>query len=90
MVANSSEAGGRAPVTGASFDAQFRNAREMAARGERFVWNLPSNVRDQKLPVWKSDFYGAFVLNRRAVLHAIDATQSPGALVGFHTGSDIL
>ena len=48
MVANSSEAGGRAPVTGASFDAQFRSARDMAARGERFVWNLPSNVRDQK------------------------------------------
>ena len=25
-------------------------------------------------PVWKSKFYGAFVLNRRVVLHAIDAT----------------
>ena len=24
-------------------------------------------------PVWKSKFYGAFVLNRRVVLHAIDA-----------------
>ena len=24
-------------------------------------------------PVWKSNFYGAFVLNRRVVLHAIDA-----------------
>ena len=24
--------------------------------------------------VWKSKFYGAFVLNRRVVLHAIDAT----------------
>ena len=48
MVANSSEAGGRAPVTGASFDAQFRNARDMAAKGEAFVWNLPQDVRDQK------------------------------------------
>jgi hypothetical protein len=48
MVANSSEAGGRAPVTGASFDAQFRNARDMAAKGEAFVWRLPSDVRDQK------------------------------------------
>ena len=48
MVANSSEAGGRAPVTGASFDAQFRNARDMAARGETFFWRLPSDVRDQK------------------------------------------
>ena len=25
-------------------------------------------------PVWKSKFYGAFVLNHRVVLHAIDAT----------------
>ena len=25
-------------------------------------------------PVWKSKFYGAFVLNRRVHLHAIDAT----------------
>ena len=24
-------------------------------------------------PVWKSKFYGAFVLNHRVVLHAIDA-----------------
>ena len=76
MVANSSEAGGRAPVTGASFDAQFRSARDLAAKGEAFVWNLPSNVRDQKRPVRKSEFYGAFVLNRRAVLHAIDATPA--------------
>ena len=35
------------------------------------------------LPVWKSKFYGAFVLNRRVDLHAIDAT-----LVDFHTGVD--
>ena len=26
--------------------------------------------------VWKSKFYGAFVLNRRVVLHAIDATPA--------------
>jgi len=32
--------------------------------------------------VWKSKF-GAFSLNRRVVLHAIDAT--PDALVDFHT-----
>ena len=46
--------------------------------------------------VWKSKFYGAFVLNRRVVLHAIDATparwraasspsNAPDALVDFHT-----
>ena len=28
------------------------------------------------LPVWKSKFYGAFVLNRRVGLHAIDATPA--------------
>ena len=27
-------------------------------------------------PVWKSKFYGAFVLNRRVNLHAIDATPA--------------
>ena len=26
--------------------------------------------------MWKSKFYGAFVLNRRVVLHAIDATPA--------------
>jgi hypothetical protein len=26
--------------------------------------------------VWKSNFYGAFVLNHRVVLHAIDATPA--------------
>jgi hypothetical protein len=26
--------------------------------------------------LWKSEFYGAFVLNRRVVLHAIDATPA--------------
>ena len=28
------------------------------------------------IPVWKSKFYGAFVLNHRVVLHAIDATPA--------------
>ena len=40
--------------------------------------------------MWKSKFYGA-LLNRRVVLHAIDATPArwrsePDALVDFHTG----
>ena len=29
-----------------------------------------------RTPVWKSKLYGAFVLNRRVVLHAIDATPA--------------
>ena len=32
--------------------------------------------RDEERPVWKSKFCGAFVLNRRVVLHAIDATPA--------------
>ena len=51
-------------------------------------------------PVWKSTFLGAFVLNHRVDLHAIDATparwrgdlvkncRAPGALVDFHTDRD--
>ena len=44
-------------------------------------------------PVWKSKFYGAFVLNHRVVLHAIDATpaliQSLAVkFFDFHTASD--
>ena len=30
----------------------------------------------RRRPVWKSKFYGAFVLNHRVVLHAIDATPA--------------
>ena len=34
------------------------------------------NDDDEELPaVWKSKFYGAFVLNHRVYLHAIDATS---------------
>ena len=29
-----------------------------------------------RVVVWKSKFYGAFVLNHRVVLHAIDATPA--------------
>ena len=53
-----------------------------------------------QVPVWKSTFYGVFVLKRRVVFHAIDATparwrgdagsspldRAPDALVDFHTG----
>ena len=31
---------------------------------------------DKLQTVWKSNFYGAFVLNRRVDLHAIDATRA--------------
>ena len=32
--------------------------------------------REEARPVWKSKFYGAFVLNHRVVLHSIDATPA--------------
>ena len=35
---------------------------------------IVESMRYSLLAVWKSKFYGAFVLNRRVVLHAIDAT----------------
>merc|ERR1719409_1118150 len=36
---------------------------------------VPAGRRDLR-PEWKSKFYGALVLNRRVVLHAIDATPA--------------
>ncbi len=37
---------------------------------------FPSGFFVKQQPVWKSKFYGAFVLNHRVVLHAIDATPA--------------
>ena len=34
------------------------------------------SVRAAAVPVWKSKFYGAFVLNHRVVLHAIDSMSA--------------
>ena len=42
---------------------------ELAARSGSDAW-------EKSTPVWKSKFYGAFVLNHRVVLHAIDATPA--------------
>ena len=42
------------------------------------VASVTSNAWETRpsAPVWKSKFYGAFVLNHRVVLHAIDATPA--------------
>ena len=40
------------------------------------VMNLTAQRLDHVWPVWKSKFYGAFVLDRRVGLHAIDATPA--------------
>ena len=37
---------------------------------------LDQFMEKPRLAVWKSKFYGAFVLNRRVDLHAIDATPA--------------
>ena len=39
-------------------------------------WTLTRSNVTALSPVWKSKFYGAFVLNHRVVLHAIDATPA--------------
>ena len=58
---------------------------------------LAQALVDLPRPAWTSEFYGAFVLNCRVVLHAIEQTQSQGRRrvdgVGrlkfaFHTGRD--
>ena len=56
------------------------NARQTARRRSPRDGTAPGapgrrrNLR--RRPVWKSKFYGAFVLNHRVVLHAIDATPA--------------
>lgn len=49
IVANASEpVAGAVGITGATFDSQFRSARDKALNGEVFVWRLPPDVREQK------------------------------------------
>ena len=42
-------------------------------RGTPLTKTSPLSVTRTMSPVWKSKFYGTFVLNLRVVLHAIDA-----------------
>ena len=39
-------------------------------------WRMMTDEAQMFKTVWKSKFYGAFVLNRRVDLHAIDATPA--------------
>jgi hypothetical protein len=48
IVANNASVEGVVGITGATFDAQFRSARDKALNGEVFVWRLPPDVREQK------------------------------------------
>ena len=47
-----------------------------AAGTPTILMHLMQTVSAAYSPVWKSRFYGAFVLNHRVVLHAIDATPA--------------
>ena len=53
----------------------FGPARAEAGQDEREDGEVADRQEPHEVhvPVWKSKFYGAFVLNRRVVLHAIDA-----------------
>ena len=56
--------------------------RRVRPRGARRATGLGNDltrfyrIELEVRPVWKSKFYGAFVLNQRVVLHAIDATPA--------------
>ena len=49
---------------------------QLVARGFRQHKRLGAFLRSRYGPVWKSKFFGAFVLNHRVVPHAIDATPA--------------
>ena len=59
-----------------------RSAKDKAWDGMKAVVSKISNARkindwhEMQTPVWKSKFYGAFVLNHRVDFHAIDATPA--------------
>ena len=70
-------------VAAACVVAASPNARAVAEAASQLdtPWGgSPSRVQAAaallRADVWKSKFYGAFVLNRRVVLHAIDATPA--------------
>ena len=81
----------------ARFRSKFASSRESPAsakanRTASAEYNSQASSSIKKLPVdfdilspvWKSKFYGAFVLNHHVVLHAIDAT--PARWRGDDTG----
>ena len=59
-----------------------RSAKDKAWDGMKAVVSKISNARkindwhEMQTPVWKSKFYGAFVLPRRVDLHAVDVTPA--------------
>ena len=62
-----------------SDETRIKNRDRLSSRSSR-VWTIVGYLRclvtAKTRPVWKSKFYGAFVLHHRVVLHAIDATPA--------------
>ena len=60
--------------------AQLLSTIDDPSRGSQQIVYSPLGlhltISGSSSPVWKSKFYGAFVLNHRVVLHAIDATPA--------------
>ena len=60
-----------------SIDAGGKAYQKAVKRELRAIKAARKGLREAELTaVWKSKFYGAFVLNHRVVLHAIDATSA--------------
>ena len=53
-----------------------RSARDTVSVAAAWSFCVSEARRLRRSPVWKSKFYGAFVLNHRVVLYAIDATPA--------------
>ena len=64
------------PVLGAPINRAPDEARVLEGLHQSDVVFGEDALDARREPVWKSKFYGVFVLNRRVVLHAIDATTA--------------
>ena len=54
----------------------LRTIKDLPIGQKSRIINCDVRLGGRVAPVWKSKFYGAFVLNRRVDLHAIDATPA--------------
>ena len=66
----------RVPVLRPPIDGRSYKARVLEGLHQSDVVFGEDALDPRREPVWKSKFYGVFVLNRRVVLHTIDATTA--------------
>mgnify|MGYP001236154894 CR=1 FL=1 len=78
----------RVPVLLPPIDGGPYEARVLKSLHQTHVILREDALDPRREPVWKSKFYGVFVLNRRVDLHAIDATPARrrGGVVDLCTG----